>query len=730
MKDLIVCFLWHMHQPYYTDPVSGLASMPWVRLHATKAYFDMAWLLERFPSVRMTFNFTPSLLVQLQEFAGGATRDVFLDHARRPAAELTEAERAFVVRHFFAANWATMVRPFPRYHELLVKRGTTLRAEDLPRLVRQFSSQDLLDLQVWHNLAWFGYGPVADYPRLDELRRKQRRFTEEEKVEVLAIQREVVASVIPRYRRLAEAGHIELTTSPFYHPILPLLIDTDFARRARPDLPLPKKFQAPEDAETQITEAVAVHTATFGSPPAGLWPSEGSVCPELLPMVARAGLRWLATDEGVLARSLQSTRHGWSRDTMLYQPYRAGAADQDTTMVFRDREISDAIGFLYWKTSPEEAVDDLMRRFAAVARRAAADRALLPIILDGENPWEHYHDGGRQVLSGLFRRLAQSPLPGSDLRATTATVSQALAAWPERPRLEFLHSGSWINADFKIWIGHREDNRGWDLLGNARAHLVARTPHLPAERARRAWRELYAAEGSDWFWWYGDDFASDFRDEFDQLFRTHLRNVYALTDMAPPPVLDAPIIEASDTSAVHLPVRLLSPTLDGRVTSFFEWQGAGTIDATPPLGAMWSSNRIFTALLFGFDLERLYLRLDPQRETLAAQPNLQAEIHITRDATVFRLPVDLGAPSLGTFQVLVAEEGGGYHERARLSSIGHGKIIELGIPFKDLQLEAGQPFQLSVLLVHNGVEVERYPRTHPVSLTVPDEHFEVERWRV
>ena len=318
MKTVRVCFLWHMHQPYYTDPVAGSANMPWVRLHATKAYFDMAFLLDRFPRLHATFNFTPSLLVQLKEIGDGGVQDLFLEHARRRAADLNHEEQAFLIRHYFSINWATMIRPFPRYHELLVKRGLEIDEQDLQRVARQFSPQDFLDLQVWFNLAWFGYGAVQRSPRLSALRAKNRGFSEEEKLEVLALQRQTVQDIVPMYRRLAERGQIELTTTPFYHPILPLVIDTEHTRRARPDLPLPSRFRAPEDAEAQLRLAVEYHAATFGRPPQGLWPSEGSVCPELIPLLRRIGFRWLATDEGILARSLEVAQIPWHR-TQLYR---------------------------------------------------------------------------------------------------------------------------------------------------------------------------------------------------------------------------------------------------------------------------------------------------------------------------------------------------------------------------------------------------------------------------
>ena len=589
MKNVHVCFVWHMHQPYYTDPVAGTASMPWVRLHATKAYFDMAHLLEKFPAVHATFNFTPSLLLQLQEIGDGTVRDLFLERAQRPAAELTPEEQAFLIRHFFSANWATMVRPFPRYHELLVKRGPDVSGPDLARVARQFSTQDFLDLQVWHNLAWFGYGPLQRYPRLAALRNKNRGFTEDEKHEILALQRVVVQEIVPLYRRLLDRGQIELTTTPFFHPILPLVIDTEINRRARPDLPLPSRFRAPEDADTQLRCAVDFHRKTFGQPPVGLWPSEGSVCPELLPLVHHAGLRWLATDEGVLARSFESDHRPWHRHADLYRPYRAGESGREVAMVFRDRDISDAFGFVYHKTNPDSAADDVLRRLRNIIHNAPQDQILIPIILDGENPWEHYHDGGEHFLSRLYRAFTARELDQEQsVRLTASTMSEGLAAVPPAQHLPSLHSGSWINQDYKIWIGHQEDNCGWDLLGHTRTRLVETAPTLPAERAEAAWQELYAAEGSDWFWWYGDDFDTDYKQEFDRLFRTHLRNVWLFMGLTPPDRLNQSICMTGQPAAadrVTQPVTILTPVIDGLVTDFFEWRGAGTITTQPPMVA-------------------------------------------------------------------------------------------------------------------------------------------------
>lgn len=733
MKNVHVCFFWHMHQPYYTDPVAGSASMPWVRLHATKAYYDMAFLLEKYPAVRSTFNFTPSLLLQLQEIAAGTVRDLFLEHAQRPAADLTTEEKAFVIRHFFAANWATMVRPYPRYHELLVKRGLDARGPDLERVVRQFSTQDLLDLQTWHNLAWFGYGTVQRYPRLAALRHKNRGFTEDDKQEVLALQRVAVQEIVPRYKRLMEEGQVELTTTPFYHPILPLVIDTEIARRARPDLPLPARFRAPEDAETQLRRAVEFHTTTFGRPPAGLWPSEGSVCPELLSLVRRTGLRWLATDEGVLARSLEMTGRPWHRHRTLYQPYVVGETGQELTILFRDRDISDAFGFVYHKTAPESAAEDVLRRLRSIIHDAPDGEVVITVILDGENPWEHYHEGGERFLSLLYQALSQRALDRDEVRVRASTVSEAIAAAPPTQHLPYLHSGSWINQDFKIWIGHAEDNRGWDLLGHTRACLLDVSPNLPPERARMAWEALYAAEGSDWFWWYGDDFESDFKAEFDRLFRTHLRNVWLHMGLTPPDVLNQPIcpvapqLEGPRTQPPHARI---TATVDGLVTDFFEWRGAGRIETQPPLGAMWKAAGIFTDIRFGWSDDRLFLRFDPDDASQTRHSGLAVDITVQGPQHTFRLAFSLGPSGPDHFTLFHAEGPDRWQEVGLYRSICRRTILELALPWKDLHLERGQELRMSIVVTEHGLEVARYPHQGVSVLTVPGPEFEAELWRV
>jgi len=733
MKTAHICFLWHMHQPYYTDPVAGTASMPWVRLHAAKAYYDMAYGLEKFPAMKATFNFTPSLLRQLQEVGAGTVRDLFLDHAQCPAADLRPEEKAFLIRHFFSANWATMVRPYPRYHELLVKRGIDVSGRDLERVARQFSTQELLDLQTWHNLAWFGYGAVSRYPRLAALRAKNRGFTEEEKQEVLALQLAAVRDIVPLYRRLMEREQIEISTTPFFHPILPLIIDTDFTRRARPDLPLPSRFHAPEDAEMQLRRAVEFHTATFGRPPVGLWPSEGSVCPELIPMLPKVGLRWLASDEGILARSLDAAQQPWQRHRDLYQPYQVGSEGQDVTMLFRDREISDAFGFAYHKTTPEMAAEDVLRRLRHIIHEAPQEQITIAIVLDGENPWEHYYEGGEQFLSLLYKAYSTNALNHDGVHTTTATISGALEAAPATRRVDHLHSGSWINQDYKIWIGHQEDNRGWDLVNQTRFRLAEISATLPSERAQAAWDELYAAEGSDWFWWYGDDFDSGYNDEFDRLFRTHLRNVWTIAGLTPPDLLNQAICSLRcipEAELVTAPLVFLNPSIDGRVTDFFEWRGAGCIKTRPPLGAMWKADGVLTDIQFGWSRDQLYLRLDPDEQSTLRQAELTVELHLKTPEHLYRLSFQVSPSEHDQFVLSQRQASESWKEIGLYHSICHRQIIELAVPIKDLALTPGQELHISILVLEHRLEVARYPHHKPATLLVPGPEFDANLWRV
>jgi alpha-amylase/alpha-mannosidase (GH57 family) len=726
-----------MHQPYYEDLVTREHILPWVRLHGLKDYYGMVALLREFPDVRVTFNLVPSLLVQLEEFAADRARDRFLDLSLKPAMDLTAGDVAFILENFFHAQRQRMIEIYPRYAELLARRGGTLpSATDVHAAAQRFSRDDLRDLQVWHKLVWFDPFYLETDPRVRSLVAKDRGFTEEDKALLHEIEIELLGRIIPEYRAAAARGQIELSTSPFYHPILPLLCDSSVYLRTHPESPMPRqRFVHPEDAAEQLRRAVALHERLFHQRPVGLWPSEGSVSDAMVPLAAAAGFSWMATDELILARTVGTTfgRDGQGhlhQPERLYAPYDVKIGSTRIACVFRDHVLSDLIGFTYAGWAAEPAADDFVLRLREAGRRygtrTGGEEALVTIVLDGENAWEHFEGGGRPFLRALYRRLS------ADTELRTVTVAQGTTGKPQR-ELANIFPGSWIDANFYIWIGHPDDQRAWSQLANAREALDLASESVPAPDVARAREEVLIAEGSDWFWWYGDDHSSAHDLEFDDLFRRHLRNVYELLQQPIPDELFVSNITTGSPAPVQTaPSALVSPTLDGEETSYFEWLGSGAIEARVVGGAMHQAERrsILRLVQFGFDRVHFYVRLDsmrPARDLLAE--GYEFSLRFLRPAGLrFVLRQAAGGPS-GTFW---RRRDGDPDWAARGSGstrVAAGSVIEIALPLVDLGVAAGAPLSFFVSVIDSDrQEVERHPAYRPVDTLVPDEQFEARNW--
>jgi alpha-amylase/alpha-mannosidase (GH57 family) len=688
----------------------------------------------------MTFNLVPSLLVQLEAFAANRARDRYLDAGMTPATELSEQDAEFIVSNFFHAQRQRMIDVYPRYAELLARRGPPA---DAHAATRRFSVDDLRDLQVWQKLAWIDPFYLDADPRARGLIEKGRGFSEEDKALLRAIELELLNAVIPAYRDAAERGQIELSTSPFYHPILPLLCDTDVYKRTHPDSRLPRhRFMHPEDARTQLDRAVACHERLFGRRPLGLWPSEGSVSDAMVPLVQEAGFAWMATDELILARSLGIT---FARDSSghvdqperLYIPYQVSAGNARVACAFRDHVLSDLIGFTYAGWDGDAAAADFISRLVDGGRRYTArnggGEAVIPIILDGENAWEYFDAGGRRFLRSLYRRLSDHP----ELR--TVTMGEACAR--TGGELPGIFPGSWIDANFYIWIGHRDDQLAWSQLAEARDALDTVNGRDPAavERARD---EVLIAEGSDWFWWYGDDHSSEHDLEFDDLFRRHLRNVYRLLDKPVPDELFVSNISAGPPLAAEsAPVGLLRPTLDGEESSYFEWLGAGLFEIRDTGGAMHQAERASSVLRlvqFGFDRERLFVRLDAARPLIdLLAEGFEFSLKFLRPVGV-RLSVrqQLGRLT-ARFWERHADQPQWVERGPGGAVVAAGSILELAIPLVDLwpadrQASADGAGRVAffVAVYEGDAEVERHPGNRPIELERPDDRFEARNWTV
>lgn len=571
-----VAFLWHLHQPDYRDPRTGRPTMPWTRLHALRGYRDL--LVESVEEgLAVTVNVVPVLLDQLLYYAGGGD-DPHLELTIREADTLEEPE-IDEIRSSFPCGHYAMSDAHPPWRRLRAR----MEAGHRP------SIDELRDLQVWSTLAWFGATAARDFPEIGELWAKGSDFTEADKRVMLEVQARILRAIPDQLRALAQADGPELSTTPYYHPILPLVVDARHARRCLPGLP-EVDFAWPEDALRQLTDARARMEEVLGVRPEGLWPSEGSVSPEVVELAGRAGFRWIATDEGVLARSdgerLGPGPGGWD-------------LGHGVTGFFRDRDLSDRIGFHYARAEPGQAAAELL----GLAKERAAEGVLL-IALDGENPWESFRDAGAAFRTALYAGLR------GPLRAIT--LGEASCLEPVG-RIRRLHTGSWIHADFQIWIGHEDDRRAWKAVDLTRRAVEACED---PEARERALQHVLAAEGSDWTWWYGTEHSTPFARHFDELFRHHLLAAWEVLGEEPPPWFFEPIGRETSVETVP-PDRPITPRLTAR-PAWIEWTGSGELRWAG--GSMAVGVRHLSGIRFGWSADgSLWFRLD-LAQPLPAEP--------------------------------------------------------------------------------------------------------------
>lgn len=555
-----VVFLWHMHQPDYRDCVTGEYYFPWTYLHALKDYVDMAAHLEAHPTCKAVFNYVPILIEQLDDYAqqlnanlnsGLAIKDPVL-------ALLTQAERPSpgspqfldLLEKCTRANRDRIIERFSPFRQLVHMLDAWRQDDDLPCY---FNQQFLTDLAMWYHLGWLGETVRRQDPRVEQLQKQGTGFSDAQRCELLTIIAELMTDLLPRYKRLADSGQAEIITSPYAHPILPLLQDFNTTREAMPDAPLPAASHYPDGdqrAHWHLQKGLEVFESHFGFKPKGCWASEGAVSDGALDSLAAAGFHWTATGDSVMHNSLQQAQNETAAQALEEQPdrrHRAFAvADKPVNIFFRDDGLSDKIGFEYANWHADDAVGDFLHHLENIADGASdPESCVISIVMDGENAWEYYPENAYYFLDALYARLADHP------RLYTTTYSEFLDSQPTPVALNGLCAGSWVYGTFSTWIAHVEKNKAWDILCQAKTDFdeVIEAGQLQGDELKLATEQLALCEGSDWFWWFGDYNPSDSVRDFDYLFRQHIKNLYQLIGKDAPTKLDNPISLGSGTPA-------------------------------------------------------------------------------------------------------------------------------------------------------------------------------------
>ncbi|MEM1392194.1 MAG: glycoside hydrolase [Cyanobacteria bacterium P01_H01_bin.150] len=724
---LHVAFIWHQHQPLYKSPEGGTSTylgtgryrLPWVRLHGTKDYLDLVLMLERYPKLHQTVNLVPSLILQLEDYINGTAFDPYLEVSLTPTEQLTQGQLEFILEHFFDANYETLIQPHQHYRELYQVRQEKGEAWCLAN----WELQNYSDLLAWHNLAWidplfWDDGEIATWLK------QGRNFSLGDRQRIYSKQREILGRIIPQHRQMQDNGQLEVMTTPYTHPILPLLADTDAGRVAVPNMTLPRyRFSWAEDIPRHLNKGWEFYKERFKREARGLWPSEQSVSPAILPYIVEQGFNWICSDEAVLGWSLQQFFHrdetgNIQQPELLYRPYSLETSAGNLSIVFRDHALSDLIGFTYSGMSPAVAAQDLIGRLQKIAQMQQSSSSeqpwLVTIALDGENCWEFYEQDGKPFLEALYEKFSHEP------QLKLVTVSEFIEKFPPKATMkaEQLHSGSWVDGSFTTWIGDPVKNRAWDYLTQARQTL-ANHPEATEENNPAAWEALYAAEGSDWFWWFGEGHSSNQDAIFDQLFRLHLQGIYRALNEPVPTYLNQPL-EIHEARTDHRVQGFIHPEINGSGEEK-GWEKAGRLEIGGARGTMHVSSPI-QRLWYGLDQCNFYLRMDFQAgiqptKDLASELNLLwfypnkimhnscSPIAETPDIAPVNylfhhhLQINFSTRSIKFQQ---AGEHFQWYSRETHARAALNNSLEIAVPWLDLQQPPESPIRLVLVLSDEG----------------------------
>ncbi|MBQ3641120.1 hypothetical protein II906_04235 [bacterium] len=747
-KELSVAFVWHFHQPNYQVQPNGIRLMPWARLHAIKDYLDMLLLLDKFPKIKLNFSIVPALLDTIEDYANNNAHDIHSKLTVTPVEELSDDDKIFILNYFFDANYDTLIAPNPRYNELYAKRGSQKEIN-----INDFSLQEYADIMMLFNLVWFDPIWKDTYPELKAFEKKGKNYTLKDRQILIELNRKIIKQIIPSFKKYQEKGRIEIITSPYNHPIMPILINPKDLKNPSLKYPMPDcKIALMVDLKEQIKLSIEKITETFGKPPKGIWPSEHCVSQKVLDVAANLGFEWVITDESVLSNSIKKEfvrdfRGCWEDpyDVCSLYNYQTKTG-KEINIVFRDSFLPKLISFEYPNRDSEICANDMFERIKSVydkLKNSPDEKHLLTIAMDGENSWSAYPKDGAIFLEKVYSLI------NDDKTIKTVLLSDYVEANKEHSKLlKKVASGSWVNQEFQLWIAEPTKNLAWKYLVQARNEFkeAEKTGELTKEQIKSIKSELFAAEGSDWFWWYGEPNNSGQDHIFDFLFREHLRNIYLFMNKPIPEYLDTPLISVMGKPSKN-PRKEITPKISGFSANNDDWNYAGCIDI--PGGPILQENKLFNRIYFGTDKNNLYLRFDLNKYFVDKKDNLQEYSAVYIYLKNYNMPEEKSSPARTTNKIgsIFPIMYDGYTDEIKIALTGSRKhalqyskasrdglwelqwehnikyanheIFEISIPYEDLKIKEGDSFGFFCLAAANGITEEVYPKDIPLSLIRP-----------
>ncbi len=742
-KKLSIAFYYHMHQPVYQLNSNGDYLMPWVRLHALKDYLDMALWVKKY-DIKLNFNYVPVLLDALINYENGA-HDIHSRLTITPVEHISDEDKIFILNNFFDSNYQTMILPNQEYHRLYKK----LQTEGSDN-VDIFSLQEYSDLMMLFNLAWIDPSFKQTNPKLKSFVNKGKNYTLEDRIDLIEIQRNIISKIIPTLKRLLKSGKIEITTSPYYHPILPILLDyKEIRQNYAPDDDL-SKLKTELDAKMQIQRALDRMEELFGERPRGIWASEQCVSKRTLQLLNDCGVDWSISDENVLASSIDfefiHDFKGYLEDPYhLLKTYKFKTGKSNIKMIFRDSTISNLISFEYGQHNPIATANDLYDRIKIIQSKILSspdNDHLLTIALDGENCWENYADDGNTFIDTLYSLISE------DSTLETVLISEYIDRIKDHKDLKKIENSKSLNNTYKLWINEPVKDIAWTYLKHARddfSDFVKREPKHP--NINKAREELFICEGSDWFWWYGEPNSSGKDGLFDYIFRNHLKNIYNLLDLDYPKFLDEPLLGLTSTEPSNYPKGLISPQISGKIDyTVNEWANSGCIEI--PDGPVLRESKLFDKICFGNDRENFYLRFYLNKfiknNTMNTSRTYQMYIYLRKSGRrqllspirLINKSENITPLSIEKFhneiQISIKDNGLRFLrlvkaiagdmwvlENYKFLEYAYDEVLDLKIPFNVLEIDEGETLEFLFINANYGMSDFYIPNEMILSVTRP-----------